>query len=147
MIAVDTNILVYAHRQDSPFHIRAKRFIEETAGASDVWAIAWPCLHEFYGIVTHPKIYRPASTIDQALDQIDAWLASPSLQLITESGDHWTRLAPQLQAGQVRGPAVHDARIAAICVEHGVRAIVSQDRDFTRFPELVVRSLPADPST
>jgi predicted nucleic acid-binding protein len=35
---------------------------------------------------------------------------------------------------------VHDARIAALCVQHGVRELYSADRDFSRFPQIAVRN-------
>ena len=59
MVAVDTNLLVYAHRADSAFHVRADQVVAELAEGRASWAIPWPCLYEFYAIVTHPKIYRP----------------------------------------------------------------------------------------
>jgi uncharacterized protein len=136
VIAVDTNILVYAHRQDSDFHTDAARAIEGLAGGKGSWAIPWPCLHEFLAIVTHPRIYDPPSTIDQAVDQIDAWLRSPVLQLIGETVDYWPTTRRQLLDGKVAGPLVHDARVAAICAVHGVRQLWSADRDFSRFGEL-----------
>lgn len=136
MIAVDTNLLVYAHRQDSPFHVRATEQIRALAESPRDWAIPWPCLHEFYSIVTHRRIYSPPSTIEQAIDQIEAWLASPSLVLLSESEMHWTVLRALLTDGKAIGPMVHDARIAALCVGHGVRELWSADRDFGRFPRL-----------
>jgi uncharacterized protein len=60
VIAVDTNILVYAHRQDSPFHKAAFRRVAELAEGPATWAIPWPCVHEFLAIVTHPRILRAA---------------------------------------------------------------------------------------
>ena len=59
MIAVDTNILVYAHREDASFHKAASRAMTELAEGLAGWAIPWPCLHEFLAIVTHPRIYAP----------------------------------------------------------------------------------------
>ncbi|WP_067682826.1 TA system VapC family ribonuclease toxin [Nocardia miyunensis] len=136
MIAIDTNLLVYAHRQDSPFHERAAEQIRALAESPSHWAIPWPCVHEFYSIVTHRRVYSPPSTIQQAIDQIEAWLASPSLVLLSESDMHWTVLRALLVDGQAIGPMVHDARIAALCVGHGVRELWSADRDFGRFPRL-----------
>ena len=81
MIALDTNILVYAHREDSPFHEAAFRCVVEVAEGAAVWAIPWPCLHEFLAVVTHPRIYAPPTPFAQALDQVDAWLESPTLKL------------------------------------------------------------------
>ncbi len=92
MIAVDTNILVYAHREDSPFHEAAFRRVTELAEGPAIWAIAWPCLHEFLAIVTHPRIYAPPTPLARALDQVDAWLESPTLALLTESATHWPTL-------------------------------------------------------
>lgn len=136
MIALDTNILVYAHREDSPFHSAAYDCIRGLAENAHSWAIPWPCLHEFYAITTHRKIYDPPSTARQAIGQINAWLASKSLVLLSESASYWETLRPQLEAGKVVGPQVHDARIAALCLEHGVKEFWSADRDFSRYPLL-----------
>lgn len=140
MIAVDTNILVYAHRQDSPFHGSAAGTVRELAESLAAWAIPWPCIHEFYSTVTHPRIYDPPSTSTEAIAQVEAWLASPSLVLLHEGATYWPGLRSLLESGQVRGPMVHDARIAALCRVNGVRELWSADRDFGRFPEVVVRN-------
>ena len=138
MIALDTNILVYAHREDSPFHAEAFRCVAELAEAPASWAIPWPCVHEFLAIATHPRIYAPPTPLPRALDQVDAWLESPTLVLLAESATHWPALRPLLAAGRVVGPRVHDARIAALCRDHGVRELWSADRDFSRFAGLTV---------
>lgn len=138
MIAVDTNILVYAHREDSPFHDAAYHCLLELAEGLAAWTIPWPCVHEFLGIATHPRIYAPPTPLAQALDQVDAWLGSPSLVLAGETPRHWHVLRTVLRDGKVSGPQVHDARIAAICRQHGVRELWSADRDFSRFPDLTV---------
>lgn len=136
MIAVDTNILVYAHRRDTEWHELAASRMRQLAEGVGQWAIPWPCVHEFFAIVTHPRIYSPPSTTEQAIGQIEAWIESPSLVLLAESGEHWHALKQLLQAGRVAGPLVHDARVAALCVQHGVRELWTVDRDFSRFPAL-----------
>lgn len=140
MQAVDTNVLVYAHRSDSPFHAQARAVVGELAESPANWAIPWPCVHEFYAIVTHPKIYRPASTPAQALAQIEAWCASPSLVLLAETHLHRQILTELLADSHAIGAMVHDARVAALCLAHGVRDLVTLDRDFSRFPSLTTRS-------
>ncbi len=146
MIALDANLLVYAHREDSPWHEPAAAVVAQLAEGRASWAIPWPCLHEFLAIVTHPRIYRPPTPLAQALAQVDAWLESPSLVLLAESAQHWPALRPLLRAGRIAGPQVHDARIAALCLQHGVRELWSADRDFSRFPKLTVRNpLPSAP--
>ena len=79
-----------------------------------MWAIPWPCIHEFLAIVTHPRIYAPPTPLDRALDQVDAWLESPTLAVLGESGAHWLTLQGLLAEGRVVGPRVHDARSGAV---------------------------------
>lgn len=136
MIAVDTNILVYAHREDSNFHQSAKKCLTELAESGQNWAIPWPCLHEFIAIVTHPKIYLPPTPLADALIQVECWLESPTLHLLTEQEDYWTVLKPLAASGKITGPQIHDARVAAICLQNSVKTLWSADRDFTRFKEL-----------
>lgn len=140
MIAVDTNILVYAHRRDSPFHAAARERVAELAEGRAAWALPWPCVHEFVGIVTHPRIYNKPTPLARALEQVDAWLESPIALLLAESGAHWATLKPLLLASRVAGAQVHDARIAALCLQHGVRELWTVDRDFGRFQPLRVRN-------
>jgi toxin-antitoxin system PIN domain toxin len=137
VIAIDTNILVYAHREDSPFHEIAFRRVAELAEGPANWAIPWPCVHEFLAIITHPRIYNPPTLLPRALDQVDAWLESPTLVLLTETPAHWPTLRALLAHGRVSGPQVHDGRVAALCRQHGVRELWSADRDFSRFAGLV----------
>jgi hypothetical protein len=140
VIAVDTNILVYAHREDSPFHDAAYRRLASLAEGAASWAIPWPCLHEFLAIVTHPRIYAPPTPLSTALAQVDAWIESPSLVLLAESTSHWLTLRNLLTTGRIAGPMVHDARVAALCRQHGVRELWSADRDFGRFSGLLVKN-------
>jgi uncharacterized protein len=136
MIAVDTNILVYAHRQDSEFHTAASERVRDLAEGRSTWAIPWPCLHEFFAIVTHSRIYDPPSSSDQAISQIDAWLDSPTLVQLGETPDHWPVLSELIRRARVSGPLVHDARVAALCLAHGVHELWTVDRGFGRFSAL-----------
>ena len=140
MIAVDTNLLVYAHREDSTWHAAALSHITTLAEGRAAWAIPWPCVHEFLAIVTHPRIYAPPTPTARALDQVDAWLASPSVVLLAEAGGYWQGLRDLIAAGKNTGPLVHDARIAALCQQHGVRELWSVDRDFSRVRGIKVRN-------
>ena len=138
MIALDTNILVYAHREDAPFHQPAARCVTKLSEGRISWAIPWPCLHEFLAIVTRQGIYNPPTPLSVALDQVDALLESPTLVLLAESEQHWSDLRALLTTSRVTGARVHDARIAALCRQHGVRELWSADRDFGRFSSLDV---------
>lgn len=140
VIAVDTNLLVYAHRTDSPFHDRARLTLESLAVGARTWAIPWPCAHEFLAVVTHPRIYKTATPARVAFAQLRALQTLANLRFIAEEDDHLQHLEPLALAAKAQGGAVHDARIAAICLAHGVAELWSADRDFSRFPALAVRN-------
>lgn len=140
MIAVDTQILVYSQREDSPWHERASACLRQLAEGRSPWAIPWVCIHEFLAVVTHSRIYKPPTPLQDALLQVEYWMASPTLRLIGEPAGYWERLKSFVTEGQAIGPRVHDARVAALCQAHGVREFWSADRDFSRFSALRVRN-------
>ena len=108
----------------------------------DAWHGAYPgrAFTSFLTVATHPKIHDPPSSITEAVEQVDVWLESPVAVLLHEGAEHWDLLKRQVLAGQVKGPMVHDARIATICVSHGVTELWTADRDFSRFPSVPTRN-------
>jgi toxin-antitoxin system PIN domain toxin len=145
LIAVDTNILTYAHRSESPHHLKASAALRGLAESAEAWAIPWPCIHEFLSVVTNPKVHMPPTPLDRAHQQIEIWMESPRLVLLAESDQHWEELREVVTAARIFGARIHDARIAAICLQHGVRELWSADRDFNRFPRLRVVNPLVDP--
>lgn len=140
MIAVDTNLLVYAHRRDSQWHARAAEVVRQLAEGPASWAIPSPCLHEFLAIATHEKIFAPPTPLPKALDQIAAWLESPTLVLLTETDGYWKTFARTAVEAKIAGSRVHDARVAALCIHHGVRLLLTTDREYSRFGGLPTRN-------
>jgi len=145
LIAIDTNLLVYAHREDSPWHAGAFRLIRQLAENGRLWAIPWPCIHEFLAVVTNPRIFLAPTPLRLALAQIAAWLEAPSLVLLCESSGYWEELRSLAEAARIHGGLIHDARVAALCRYHGVTELWTADRDFHRFPQLKVRYPLASP--
>ena len=140
MIAVETNILVYAHRPEVPQHEGAHRALRGLAAEGMPWAIPWPCVHEFIGVTTNPRIFRTPTPLPSAVGAIEDLAADGNMIFLGEAGDHLARLKDLLIAGRVVGPMVHDAKVAAICLSHGVSELWTADRDFSRFPALRVRN-------
>jgi toxin-antitoxin system PIN domain toxin len=141
VIAVDTNVLVYAHRREAREHVEASRKLSELASGSEAWAIPWPCVYEFFSVVTNRRIWKDAaSTQEQAWQQLEAWFGSPSLQMLSETDDFASVLSSLVQRPRVCGPVVHDARVAALCLTHGIELLLTRDRDFSCFPELVTQN-------
>ena len=60
--------------------------------------------------------------------------------LLAESPGYWDKFHRLIETGRIAGPMVHDARVAALCLHHGVETLFTADRDFSRFPGLRVRN-------
>ncbi len=133
MIALDTNILVYARRAELPRHKKARALLAKLAQGSTPWALPWPCVYEFLRVVTHARVFDPPTELDAALEDLESLLASPSLVLLGPGPAHVSHMVRALDEGRATGNLVHDAHIAALLVEHGVRELWTLDRDFTRF--------------
>lgn len=140
MIAFDTNLLVYAHRADYKWHDRARNILKTLAEGQDSWAVAWPCVHEFISVVTNPRFNSRPTPLAIAFEQAASWSRSTSFRFIGEGKDHLAVLEQICIKAYVTGGAIHDARIAAICLEHGVAELWAADRDFSRFPSLKTRN-------
>ncbi|PWK89759.1 type II toxin-antitoxin system VapC family toxin [Fulvimonas soli] len=141
MIAVDTNILAYAHRPDyRDEHAPARDALAELIGGARSWTVPWPCVHEFLALVTNARAFREPSPIDIAWAAVRAWFDSPGFIRIGESAQHLQTLERIARQGKIRAAMYHDARIAAICIDNGVSEFWTADRDFSRFPELRLRN-------
>ena len=138
MIAVDTNILLYAHREEAPWHPAATRCLTELA--AERWAIPWPCVHEFLAIATHPRIFDPPSRLDDALLALESWRSMPTTTFLSEMDGYAEILASVVRGAGVVGPRIHDARIAALCRQHAIAELWTADRDFSRFAGLTARN-------
>ena len=140
MIAVDTNLLVYAHRTDAAFHEPARVALEGLSVGRSARAVPWPFVHEFISVVTHPRIFKTPTPVEQALLQMQALVDLPQVVMLSEGDGYLNRLAAVASPARTQSGAIHDARIAALCLHHGVTQLWSADRDFTRFPALAVRN-------
>jgi len=139
MIAVDTNILVYARRSETPRHAQARKLLQDLAEGGEPWALAWPCVYEFLRVVTHPRVFQPPTELDAALEDLESLLESPSLVMLGEGPAHAAAMRQAVGSGRATGNLVHDAHITALLQEHGVRELWTCDRDFSRFAGLRVR--------
>ncbi|MDO9398836.1 MAG: PIN domain-containing protein [Herbiconiux sp.] len=135
MRALDTNILVYAFIRTSAHHTWASRIVDGLAEGPAPWAIPWPCLHEFLATVTNRRLF-PDVVATAAQAQVDEWLSSPSVTVLSETPLHAMTLARVMAGSGAVGARVHDAKVAAICIDHGVTEIITNDRDFLAFEEL-----------
>ncbi len=136
MLAIDTNVLVYAEITTSRHHSTARQLLTRLAEGEIAWSIPWPCVYEFLRVVTHPRVFHPPVEPAVALQDILNILASPSLVLLSETSRHAAILFQVMQESGVAGNLIHDAHIVALCLEHGVHELITGDRDFSRFPSM-----------
>ena len=135
MIALDTNILVYSVRADSPWHQAALSCVRAVAEGSALWAIAWPCVHEFLAVITHPKIFKKPTPLTQALDFVEDFRSREEVHLLGPGTGHWKIFVDLCRRGDARGNLMPDAFHAALAIELGCEWL-TLDRGFARFPGL-----------
>jgi uncharacterized protein len=136
--AIDTNVLIYAEVESNSHHAAALRLLKTLAEGALPWAIPWPCIYEFLRVVTHPRVFHPPVPLHVALDDLRSILASPSLVLLAETERHGALFDGLIRQAGATGNLIHDAHIAALCLEHGASELLTRDRDFSRFKSLRV---------
>lgn len=137
MFVVDTNILVYAADEDSPFHSRCHELMEEWRGQSSAWYMTWGILYEFLRVITHPRVFRKPWSVTEAWSFVEAILASPSLDILIAGRRHVDVAAEVIKnLPSLSGNLLYDAQTAILMREHGIKRIYSRDTDFHRFPFL-----------
>lgn len=141
MIAVDTNILVYAHRAELPKHEAAAAKLVSLAEGPAAWALPVFCLGEFLRVVTHPRLFDPPFTAAEAGRALARVLESPSLEVISPGPSFPELLLNAVREADAVGNLVFDAQIVAVCREAGVRVLLTEDRDFDRFPAFATARL------
>jgi uncharacterized protein len=141
VIAVDTSILVYAHRAKAQQHDAALAALRALAEGPAPWGLPVFVVSEFLRVATHRLILEPPGDEREAVAVIDGLLASPSARLLGPGERYWEILGGLVTEHGARGNLVHDAAIAAVCLEWGVSEILTEDRGFARFPEITARRL------
>lgn len=142
MIAVDTNVLVYAHHALAPQHADADEAVRELAEGQTAWAIPVFVIGEFLRVVTHPRgpLRRPTPPA-RALEAIDVLVSSPSARVLMPGRRYLPLLRGLVADTNPRGDEVFDAQIAALCLEHGATTILTNDTDFRQFIGITVKGL------
>lgn len=131
-------MLVYAHRTETAHHEIALNQLTELCENNQPWALPVPCLSEFFRVVTHPKVFNPPSKLDEVLDFIQSVTNAPACRLLKPGKHYLNQFFTVLQEADARGNLVFDAQIVALCREHGIARVLTNDRDFERFHDISV---------
>ena len=128
----DVNVLIYAHREETPDHARHAAWLTALATASEPFALSETVLQGFLRIVTNPRIFDPPSTMQQVFRFLDALIEHPGCCLIRPGPGHWKIFRQLCEDGKLRGKIVADAAHAALAIESGCEWVTA-DTDFARF--------------
>ena len=131
----DINLLVYAHREDSSHHDVALAWLQATIDSGVPFALCNEVLSGFVRIVTHPKIYDPPSSCDEAFEFARRLRENPNCTTLRPGPRHWEILESLCRSHQVVGGCISDAWLAALAIEHDCE-FISFDADFGRFDGL-----------
>lgn len=143
MILLDANVLLYAYPPRATQHERCRSWVESALSGVDPVGIPWMTVHAFLRIATNPRAFEHPLSMDEAADIVSDWLTLPVVTQIEPGERDWDILRTLLRSGQVAGPLVTDAALAALALEHGA-TLCTTDRDFTRFAGLRLLSPLAD---
>lgn len=135
MIVLDANILLYAYDTTSPFHAKARDWVEHVLSEGAPVGLPWQTAGAFLRIVTNPRIPGQRFTLEEAALVIDQWIEQPNVRLLAPGDHHWSHLRRVMIEGQGHGPLMTDAQLAALTIEYG-GVLHTTDRDFARFPGL-----------
>jgi hypothetical protein len=141
LIAVDTNVLIHADREEMALHRSALGALRRLAEGQEAWAIPVFCIGEFLRVVSHPRVFEPPTPVLDALSSLESLLSSPTARVLAPGEQFLPLLRRLVDAAAVSGNLVFDAQIAAVCLEHGATTLLTEDRDFSRFPGLTVQPL------
>ena len=135
MNAVDVNVLVYAHREDSNHHHKINQWLENELNSVSVWGLPAVAASGFLRIVTHPKIFKTPTPTEQAIQFLSNLMSLPNCKILNPGERHWELFIHLCNTYYLSGNWVSDAYLAAMAIEHGAKW-VSADTDFAKFQEL-----------
>jgi toxin-antitoxin system PIN domain toxin len=135
MILPDTSILIHAYNQNSPRHERARAWWEDTLSGAELVSLAWVAMLGFVRITTSRFVLHNPWSVDEALGQVEGWLAQSNVRIVQPTHRHAEVLTRLLRLVGTAGNLTTDAHLAALAIEHGC-TLHSTDADFGRFPGL-----------
>ena len=91
--------------------------------------------------MTHPRLFDPPYSAEEACEALARLLASPSLSMLLPGASYPALLAEAVREANAIGNLVFDAQVVALCRESGVSRLLTEDRDFDRFRGLRIERL------
>lgn len=135
MIVLDANLLLYAYDETAELWLTARDWVSRVFASEVPVGLPWQTIYAFLRIATNTALRGARLNVQEATEIVHSWLEQPNVQVLAPGERHWAILREMLIAGQVHGPRVTDAQLAAVTIEYG-GILHTTDRDFARFPGL-----------
>lgn len=135
MLLPDINVLIYAHRSDSPEHERYARWLTRLVESPSPFGLSDFVMTGFLRIVTNRRIFPEPTPRATAIDFIENLLLQPNCVFVLPRPRQWSLMASLCEQADIAGPMVSDAYLAALTIDHGCE-LVTTDSDFARYPGL-----------
>ena len=135
MLLCDVNVLVYAHRADAPNHEAYRNWLEKLISGNAAYGVSDLVLSGFLRVVTHPRVFDPPSTLQEALAFAEQIHSQPNAVWLQPGERHWAIFRELCESVDARGNLIPDAFLAALVIETG-SVWITTDRDYSRFPDL-----------
>ena len=135
MILIDVNVLLYAHKEQAHEHSRYRAWLEGVMRGDEPYGVSELVLSSFVQIATHPKVFAPPSSLEQALEFVEVVRGQPNCVLLSPGERHWALFGDLCRRARAKGNLIPDAYLAALAIESGCEWVTT-DRDFGRFPGL-----------
>lgn len=135
MVIPDLNLIIYAHDPHSARHAAALQWWEELLNSGRPVGLAWITILGFVRLSTHPRLVANPMTPQEAIGRVKAWLAVPTVRIVTPGEDHAGYLFDLIESVGVAGNLTTDAHLAALAIEYHAE-LASSDMDFGRFAGL-----------
>ncbi len=135
---MDTNILLRFVEPNDPEHALVRKAVRLLTARGESLCFASQNLVEFWNVCTRPAANNGLGLAPAQTDERATMLES-TFELIPDNERvhaEWRRL---VVAHSVAGVQVHDARLVAAMLVHGVPHLLTlNDRDFARYPGISV---------
>jgi len=138
MFLMDVNVLVYAHREDTPEHSAYREWLESTINGTVPYGYSELVLSGFLRVVTHPRIFEMPSTLSGAIRFANQVRESQSAVCLAPGPMHWKIFLQCIEQIDAKGNDIADAYHAALAMEWNC-VWVTTDKGFKRFKGLKVR--------
>ena len=135
MFLIDVNVLVYAHRKDSPTHPSYYSWLEQLVNSHEAFGMADLVFSGFLRVVTHPRVFRNPSKLEDALGFVSEIRGCSNCVTISPGDRHWGIFEGLCRNSGAKGNLIPDAYLAALAIESGSEWITT-DRGYGRFPGL-----------